>query len=203
MVVKAKNTPLETLRKLLKQQNGILRTSDLQKHGIARVYLANLERNGEIERVSRGIYSTSGSITDEMAAFQIRYKGAIFSHETASYLLGLTDRTPLFYSVTVPTGHNATSLKGHGIKAYYVNRSLYQTGMISLQSPHGNMLKTFNLERTICDLLRNRRQIDIQQVNEALKRYVEKKDRNLNQLYKYARLFRLEKIVRQSIEALL
>jgi hypothetical protein len=149
------------------------------------------------------MYSTVGDIADEMAGIQLRYKGAIFSHETAAYLLDLTDRTPLFYSVTVPTGYNATALKASGIKTYYVNRSVYQTGLIAINSPHGNAIKTFNLERTVCDLLRSRKQVDVQQVNQALKRYISKKDRNLNQLYKYARLFRVEKIVRQAIEVLI
>jgi len=203
MVVKDKIYPTETLRNILKAQNGILLTSDLPKHGIARTYLSILEKNGEVQRVSRGVYSTNGSITDEMAGLQARYKGAIFSHETAAYLLDLTDRTPLFYSVTVPAGHNATSLKANGVKVYYVNRSIYLTGLITVKSPHGNDIRTFNLERTVCDLLRSRNQIDVQQVNEPLKRYVSRKDRSINLFYKYAKKFKIEKIVRAYIEVLL
>jgi len=203
MVVKNKTHPIETLRNILKAQNGILLTSDLRKHGIARTYLSILEKNGEIQRVSRGVYSTNGSITDEMAGLQARYQRAIFSHETAAYLLAITDRTPLFYSVTVPTGYNATALKASGVKVYYVNRSAYLTGLITVKSPHGNDIKTFDLERTICDLLRSRNQIDVQQVNEPLKRYVGRKDRNIDLLYKYAKKFRVEKTVRDTIEVLL
>jgi len=72
-----------------------------------------------------------------------------------------------------------------------------------VRSPHGNDIKTFNLERTICDVLRNRNQIDIQQVHEALKRYIQKKERDLDLLYNYARQFRIRKIVREYIEILL
>jgi hypothetical protein len=59
------------------------------------------------------------------ASLQARYRGAIFSHETALYLHGLTDRRPLFYSVIVPTGYNATSLKRIQVKVFFVNRGLY------------------------------------------------------------------------------
>jgi predicted transcriptional regulator of viral defense system len=138
-----------------------------------------------------------------MVIIQSRYKGAIFSHETALYLLELTDRTPLFYSVTVPARYNATSLKASGVKVYFVNRSFYQLGITMMKSPHGNDVKTFNLERTICDILRSRNQIDIQLVNEALKRYVGKKEKNLDLLYQYAQQFRIQKILRQYIEVLL
>jgi predicted transcriptional regulator of viral defense system len=203
MVVKDKASPIGKIRDVLKDQNGILLTSDLLKHGIPRTYLSILEKKGEVQRISRGVYSATGYMVDEMVGIQARYKVAIYSHETALYILGLSDRTPLFYSVTVPAGYNATSLKASGAKVYFVNRGLYQLGSITVRSPHGNDIKTFNLERTICDVLRNRNQIDIQQTNEALKRYVSKKERNIDLLYSYARQFRIQKIVREYIEVLL
>jgi predicted transcriptional regulator of viral defense system len=203
MVVKRKPNPIEVIRNIIKDQNGILLTSDLRKHGIPRTYLSIMERNGGIRRISRGVYSAIGDIMDEMAGIQARYKGTIFSHETAAYLLDLTDRTPLFYSVTVPAGYNATSLKASGVKVYFVNRGLYLSGLITVKSPHGNDIKTFNLERTICDLLRSRNQIDVQQINESLKRYVGKKDRNIDLLYSIAKQFSIQKIVREYIEVLL
>jgi len=72
-----------------------------------------------------------------------------------------------------------------------------------MKSPHGNDIKTFNLERTVCDVLRSRNQIDVQFVNEALKKYVIHEDRNIDQLYNYAKQFRIQKIVREYIEILL
>ena len=72
-----------------------------------------------------------------------------------------------------------------------------------MTSPHGNDIKTFDLERTVCDVLRSRNQVDIQQLNEVLKRYVQKKERDLDLLYNYARQFGIQKIVREYIEFLL
>ncbi len=203
MVVKSKANPIEVIRNILEYQNGILSTSDLLKRGIPRTYLSILEKKGEIERISRGVYSVPGNIMDEMVGIQARYKGAIFSHETAAYLLGLTDRTPLFYSVTVPAGYNATSLKAGGARVYFVNRGQYPLGSVTVKSPHGNDVKTFNLERTICDLLRNRNQIDVQQINASVKRYVVKEDRNLDLLHTYAKKFGIQKIIRDYVEVLL
>jgi len=75
--------------------------------------------------------------------------------------------------------------------------------VITVKSPHGNPIQTFNLERTICDVLRSRNRLDIQQVNETLKRYVQKKERNIDLLYRYAGQFRIQKTVREYIEVLL
>ena len=70
------------------------------------------------------------------------------------------------------------------------------------KTPNGNEIKTYNPERTICDILRSRNQMDIQFINEALKRYVRKKERNIDLLYSYAPQFRIQKIVRATIEVL-
>ncbi|TAK14579.1 MAG: hypothetical protein EPO32_01450 [Anaerolineae bacterium] len=203
MVVKQKVDPIQRIRGILKDQNGILLTSDLANYGIPRTYLSILEKKGEVQRVSRGVYSAVNSMVDEFFGIQARYKGAIFSHKTALYLLDLTDRTPLYFSVTVPSGYNATSLKASGAKVFFANRAFYLLGLITMQSPHGNNIRTFNLERTICDVLRNRNRIDIQIINESLKRYVVRKERDIDLLYHYARKFRIQKIVRQQIEVLL
>jgi predicted transcriptional regulator of viral defense system len=203
MVVNNKANSIDNIRDIIKDQNGILITSDLVKYGIPRIYLSILVKNGEIQRISRGVYSAAKYMLDEMVIIQARYKRAIFSHETALYLLELTDRTPLFYSVTVPSMYNATLLKASGVKVYFVKRGLYMSGLITVKSPHGNDIKTFNLERTICDVLRSRNQMDVQFVNEALKKYAVHKDRNIDQLYIYARQFRIQKIAREYIEVLL
>ncbi len=203
MNVKNESKPIERLRMLLQKQNGILYTSDLAEQGIPRTYLSMLEAAGEIQKISRGVYSTANSMVDEMAAFQRRYKRAIFSHETALYLWDLTDRTPLSYSVTLPTGYNARLLKENGAKVYFVKRELYLLGEHMTKTPSGAEVKTYDLERTICDVLRSRNQMDVQFVNEALKRYVRRKERNIDRLYSYAQQFHVQNIVRATIEVLL
>jgi hypothetical protein len=73
-VVMDKTNPTEKIRNILKDQNGIILTSDLLKHGIPRTYLSILEKNGEIVRISRGVYSSANTLMDEMVAIQARYK---------------------------------------------------------------------------------------------------------------------------------
>lgn len=203
MKVKYKDTPLAIIRDILRRQHGVLSTSDLAKVGISRAYLSLLEKRGDIQRVSRGKYATADALVDEMANFQTRYKAAIFSHETALYLHELTDRSPLYYSVTLPSGYNATNLKAQGAKVYFVNRKLYSLGLATVKSSHGNNLQAFGLERTVCDILRSRNQIDIQFISEAFKRYARREDKDIDLLFRYARQFRIEKIIRPYIEVLL
>jgi predicted transcriptional regulator of viral defense system len=201
--VKSELSHLQKLRKILRDQNGVIMTSDLARFKIPRTYLAILEKNKEIERISRGVYKTPSAMEDEMFIFQSKYKSSIYSHETALFLHDLTDRNPLTYSISVPSGYHSSALNASGHKVYYVNRKLFSLGVISMPSPHGTEIKVANLERTICDILRSRNQMDVQYLNTALKRYVARKDKNINLLYEYAKKFGVQKIVRQYIEVLL
>lgn len=203
MSMKEKKLYMERIRKVLSDQNGMIIASDLARLGIPRTYLSIMEKKREIERVSRGVYKMPSTLEDEMFIFQSKYKSSVYSHETALFLHDLTDRTPLHYSITIPSGHHAALLNKSGHKIYYVTRKLLNLGVTVMQSPQGNEVRVTNLERTICDTLRSRNQMDVQYVTNALKRYVTRKEKNINLLYSYASTFHVQKIVRQYIEVLL
>ena len=61
----------------------------------------------------------------------------------------------------------------------------------------------YDLERTICDLLRSRNNMEMQTFQGALKMYARRKDKDLRTLMRYAGMFRVEKILRQYLEVLL
>lgn len=204
MNVKNELPRINKLRQIMNGRQGLLLTSDLATFNIPRTYLSIMEQNGEIEWVSRGVYRSAATfIEDEMFSFQSRHSSTIFSHETALYLHDLTDRTPLTYSISVPSGYHSHFLNNSGYKIFYVSRDLFDLGTISMNTPHGNKVRATDLERTICDIVRSRNQIDIQVRNAALKRYVKNKDRSLDLLYTYAKRFRVQTIVREYLEILL
>jgi predicted transcriptional regulator of viral defense system len=204
MNVKSKLSRIDKLRQIMKSRQGLLLTSDLANFNIPRTYLSIMEQTGEIERVSRGVYRSAATfIEDELFSFQSKYRSTIFSHETALYLHNLTDRTPLTYSISVPTGYHSHFLNSSGYKIFYVNRDVFGIGVVSMNTPHGNKVRATDLERTICDIVRSRSQIDIQVRNEALKHYAKHKGRNLDQLYTYAKRLRVQTIVREYLEILL
>ena len=203
MNVKDALSPLERMRTFLESQNGTLLTADLAKFHIPRTYLSILERNGEIERVSRGVYQAKDAIEDELFSIQATSRSAVYSHETALYLHDLTDRPPLRYALSVPVGYHSVSLIKGSHKIFYVKRDLFDIGVVALKSPHGNPIRATSLERTICDVVRSRHQMDMQLVYQSLKRYVYKSERNIDLLYNYAERFRIQTIVREYIEVLL
>lgn len=66
----------------------------------------------------------------------------------------------------------------------------------------GTTIKIYDMERTICDIIRARNKIDPQILNTAIQEYFKRKDSDYIQLMKYAKIFRIEKILRNYMEVL-
>jgi len=194
---------INKLEKLIHENNGMVLTSDLERLNIPRVYLSKLISMGKIERISRGVYVAVGEIEDEMYYMQIKYPKLVYSHETALFIHELTDRTPFEYAVTVPSGYKAPQNVSENNKVYYIKKELHELGIITAKTYFGNKIKVYDVERTICDILRSREKIDIQIINEALKRYVKLKNADFSRLSEYAKQFRVDKILKKYMEVLL
>lgn len=196
-------TSAETLNKLLQENNGYLKTSDAVAAGVSRTVLGDFVRKYGLERVAHGLYMSQDAWEDGLYVIQVRYPEAVFSHETALYLLNLANREPSPFSVTLKTGTNSARLSKQGIKVYKVKEELFGEGIVEVRSPSGHTVRAYNAERTICDLFRSRRNIEIQDLQEGVKTYIHLKEKNIPLLMRYAKAFSVEKTVRQYLEVLL
>lgn len=193
----------ELLTSLLIENNGILKTSDAINANISKPYFLEYVKRLNLKRVSHGIYMADDAWCDEMYLLQLRLNSAIFSHESALYLLNLSEREPLQFSITMKAGYNSSKLKQEGIKVYTIKPDLFEVGFVNLDSPNGNVLRTYNAERTVCDLIRSRSNIEIQDLQSAIKGYTKLREKNLPLLMRYAKMFRVEKLLRQYLEVLI
>lgn len=191
------------LKSLIEKQDGLILTKDVVDAGIPRTYLGFLVKEEILERMAHGVYLSRDTFEDELYSLQARSSRLIYSHETALYLHGLTDRDPLQWVGTVPTGYNSTNLKNEGVKVYSVKKELHQIGSTTGKTEFGRDITLYDKERTICDLIRSRNKMDADLVNEAIRRYVRSKDKNIPLLLRYAEQFRVQRILRKYLEILL
>ncbi len=196
-------THKEKLNDLITENEGLILTKQLSEAGIPRVYMSNLVNDGLLIRLERGVYIALTGYDDELYRYQVKYEKAIYSHETALFLHDLTDRDPIKYSVTVPESYNASHLRALNFKVYSIKKTLYDLGLSESKTAFGREVKCYNLERTICDIVRHRNRIDIAVISDAVKRYAARKDRNVPQLMRYAEKMRVAKIVSSYMEVVL
>ena len=194
---------LKKLEKLIQKQHGTVLSADLDLYEIPRTYLQKMVAEGKLERVDRGIYVSTDAIEDELFSMQTKYPKLIYSHETALYLHGLSDRTPFEYSASVPSGYKVVGSVADRFKIYYIKKELHELGVETIRSSHGNPIRTYNVERTICDLIRSRSRIDVQILNDALKRFVKLKSADLSILMDYAKKLKIDAVLRNYLEVLL
>ena len=196
-------TQFEQLDLLLNEYGGIIQTFQVIDNGISKpVFYSYLKERG-LEQAAHGVYVSPDTWTDAMYILHLRCSQAVFSHETALFFHDLTDREPLKYTITVRTGYNPSRLQEDGFQVYTIKKDLHETGITTMQTPFGHSVPVYDMERTICDLLRSRKNVEMQVFQDALKQYAKRKDKNLRMLMKYATMFHVENILRPYLEVLL
>lgn len=182
--------------------NGYLTTKDVIEHNIPRIYLSRLIDEHVIERVSRGIYIKSNDIPDDMVVLQNKSKNAIYSHMTTLYLYGLSNRIPIKYDITVNQGYNGTLQRDNNVNLFYIKRDLLNLGLTTYMLDSGYEIKVYDLERTICDIIKNKNRLDQEVVNKAIREYFYSNNKNVLKLYEYAKKLEIYDKVRNTFEVL-
>lgn len=190
----------EMMVKYSNDNEGIIRLKDIIDLGISKQYCLEFLKKNNYERIARGLYVSTDLWVDDFYVLSYKYSKAIFSHETACYLLDMSDREPLYYSVTLPYGYKVDYLTKQGIKVYTSTNDRYQVGIIEVTTPNGHVVRCYDPERTICDIFRI--SIDPQDKQVAVKEYL-KKYKNISKLMQYAEIFKVDNKIKLYLEGLL
>lgn len=193
----------ELLWHLVQQNGGMLRTADAIQAGVSKPTIGKFVEKNHFERMMRGVYCSPDTWIDKMFFLQMRWPGAVYSHDTALFLHGLTARDPLSYSVTMKTGTNPTNLSREGLKVFTVKNELMDMGKTTAETPFQHHVSVYDPERTVCDIVRSRNTMDAQIFQDALKNYAKMQGKDMLLLLEYAKAFRIEKIVKQYMEVLI
>ena len=183
-------------------KNGYLFVKDVNNNNIPRLYLTKLIKDNKIERISRGIYIKKDTIVDDFVILQSKSKNAIYSNMTALYLYGLSNRIPIKYDITINTGYNGSLQDNNKVNLYYTKKELLYLGVIDYKLNSGNIIKVYDLDKTICDIIKNKKRIDIELYNKAIREYFYSKNKNTLKLYEYAKKMNIYNKVRNTFEVL-
>ncbi|EEW52363.1 type IV toxin-antitoxin system AbiEi family antitoxin domain-containing protein [Lactobacillus iners] len=194
---------MNTLKEYIKE-NIVITNKEAEKFGYTRYNLSELTKSGQLERLRPGLYQLKGKVIDDFVLISSNSNRIIFSHQTALYLHDLSDRTPSVFHISVPQGYNASHIKKRyeDLQVHYVKKDLYEIGKTEIKSPQGNLIPIYDIERTICDIIIDRKKIDKQIFTDAIKRYFNSNNKNLRRLIKYSRLFKIEDEIRRYMEVL-
>lgn len=193
----------ERVINIAEKHNGMVTAKQVTEAQIPRRCLTECVKKNMLLKVERGVYVLPDIWEDEMLILQYKYPQGVFSFGTALYLHGLTDRTPLRYTMTFPKGYNISAAKNNGVDAKISNKENHGLGVVEMSSPCNNRIRVYDQERTLCDIVRGKDDSDVQLVNTAMKSYTKSKDKNINKLYKYAEQLKVKAKIARYMEVLL
>ena len=186
----------------IEQNNGYLFSSDVESLGISRTSIANFVKKNNMEKVAKGVYITADSWEDNLYILQRRYSDIIFSGETALYLHQMIDREYSKISVCVPRGFSGSRLREQGVVIHQEGQGEYGLGMTEVTTNFGNNVRVYNRERCICELIKNRKEYEVQMFQTAIKEYMASRDKDLSLLSKYAEKLKVYDELMKYVEVL-
>ena len=183
-------------------KNDYLTTKDVTDNNIPRTYLTKLIKENKIERVGRGVYIKKNVLVDEFVVLQSKSKYAIYSNTTALYLHGFSNRIPIKYDITIKSGYKGSLQKEENVNLFYTKNELLDLGVINYKLDSGNIIRVYDLDKTICDIIKNKKKIDAEIFNKAIREYFYSKKKNTLKLYEYAKKMNIYNKVRDTFEVL-
>ena len=183
-----------------KRRNG--RTRKENKNGISRTILSKMVKNKSIERIDYGIYVTDEFVYDELFIFQLKHPNTVFSFNTALYLLDKTERTPEKFDITT-TRNNSLGYCKDIANIHRVNNQIIELGKIKVSTNTGKGVFSYNIERTVVDIISNRNVIEVELANKVIRKSFKEKDFNVNFMFEYAKKLKAYDKVKNYMEAII
>ncbi len=191
----------EKIIKLANENNGIITSQMMNDREIPSIYLTRMVKEGTLQRVDRGIYSTDKVMLDEYYLLYQKNQRAIFSFSSALYLHGLTDRIPYQMEITLPSTYNSSHIKENVI-IHKVIEKYYSLGRTIKKTMFGNEVACYDMERTICDLVRFRSKIDVEIFRKAINGYKIHPNRDFLKLRQYSKVFKISSKINELLDVI-
>ena len=190
---------IEIIEELMKKNSGYITSKELDMFDIHRMYLLIMQDKGIIKKVASGIYIDTKTNVDNYYVFGLSMPNVIFSHMTALYFHGLSLKDPNgIYDIIVKRNYNSIHLRKHNV--FYVDNDIYELGLIEVKTPMGNKVKAYDIERCICDIIRSKNRIDLELIKYSVRKYLKRKDKDLNKLSLYAEKMGIKDVVMTFID---
>lgn len=197
------NQSYETLEKMMETGDGSLSRKDAVANGVPPASFARYVSSNNLVRIRRGVYAKDGAI-DDLFQLKRRYPKIVYSGMTALYLLGLTDRIPDSIEFTIPKGYRVRkgSVGDDAVCHIENNVDLFDLGNVSAETMFGNSVTCFSKEKMVVEMIRKRDDYDSELFLKAVKTFLKGRGKDMELLFKYARMRKMEEKVYRILEAM-
>ena len=183
---------------------GVLRSRDLEKRGISRVYLSRLVEQGKLIGVGRGLYSLPDAEVTEnhsLVGASKRIPDGVICLLSALRFHDLTTQNP--HEVWVAIRHHKWRPRQTGVKIRLVHFSgKTLAGGVEEHSIERVPVMIFSAAKTVADCFKFRNSIGLDVTLESLREYERKFPGQRDALWEYASICRVTRILEPYLEAM-
>lgn len=198
-------TKTQTLIEYFQDHGGVARFSTILKAGFHPDSLAALEQEGKVEKIGRGLYRltnyTPGSHPDLVAASLQAPKGVICLLSALAFH-EVTNEIPKHIDIAIPRGTHANRIKYPPVRFYQFAPKTWEAG-IENHKIEGHRVRVYNLAKTVIDCFKFRNKIGIDVARDALKLALTEKHTKPKEIMQYAKICRVDNIIKPILEAIL
>ena len=190
---------------VFKRHGSTLRTSEALRLGIHPRTLYALRESGQIRQLSRGLYRLADLppvSNPDLVIVARRLPQAVICLISALAFHELTTQVPHVVDIALPRGAERPSVDYPPLRAVWFSGLAWSEG-IETHTIDGTPVRIYSAAKSVADCFKYRNKIGLDVALEALKRYREGRDFDANALAKYARICRVERVMRPYLEALL
>lgn len=195
---------ISAAQRIIRKQGGIIRTSEAIAAGVHPRTLYQLRDDGVIEQLSRGVFRLADhSVSDQdLVTVATRIPHAIICLVSALAFHELTTQIPHTVSIALKKGAESPRLFNPPLTIYRFSDESLNVGIDS-HNIDEVIVNVYNVEKTIADCFKFRNKVGMDVALEALKLSAQRKKLNLKELLRYAKICRIEKILRPYLEMLI
>ena len=193
----------EKIIKLFHQQQGYIRTSDIQAAGIHNTQLDPLLEEGQIIKLKQGLYKlTDWETEDELEDIVHIVPNGVVCLLSAWNFYELSNYVPPVYHMALEKNEKVAIPTYPPIQLYYWTQKYWELGITSVKIGHTEV-KIYDKEKCVCDAIRYRNKLGKEVEKEVLENYLKLPDRNIDLLFRYAKELRVNTKLSQYLELLL
>ncbi len=186
-----------------RETGGVLRTSQAQKLGVHPRTLYQLLEDGRLERLSRGVYRLAEMplpADPDLVAVAARVPKAVVCLISALHVHGLTTEIPHEVSIALPPRTKRPEIDYPPIRVFWFSGEAFTEG-VEEHDPDG--VRVYGAAKSVADCFKFRNKLGIDVAVESLRTGLEEGLVRPAELLRYARICRVERVMKPYLEALL
>lgn len=200
--LKNKISTLSKAKQIIRQHGGVIRTAKAIQAGIHPRTLYQLRDGDQLEQLSRGVYrlTEQEAVSDpDLVIVATRIPKAVICLVSALSFHEITTQIPHTVSIALPRGSNTPRLDYPPISIHRFSKEAMSAG-ITVHQIDNIPVRVYSPEKTLVDCFKFRNKIGMDVVLEALRLYQARKKFQPDEILKFAKICRVEKIMRPYLE---